>query len=410
MYKTRKDPKGRVLKKGETYSKGKNLYVFSYTDPCGKRNSFYANDIKELRDKEEVLQRNLFDGIDAYLLAKADVNYVFDRYIETKYGIKNSTKANYIYAYNKYVRDTLGKRKLSTVRYSDVVLFYKTLLDKGLSAGTIDNVHTVLHSALQIAVRDNIIRMNPADGAMAEVKRRIGRVSSRHSLTYEQEKAFLDYIENNPNEERWVALFTVMFGTGCRIGEIIGLRWDDVDFENRIININHNVTYGPRVDNSFKCEFDVTLPKTKAGIRNIPMLDKVYNVLVKEKSMQEQKVRRSNYELAGMKNFVFYNRYGSIHNPSSINRVIKRIVNDYNNNEILQAISEDREPVIIPQFSCHIARHTFCSRLCENDSNIKLIQQVMGHKDIQTTLDIYSEISEYKCKEIFEGLNYKNVI
>ena len=178
------------------YSKGKNLYVFSYTDPCGKRNSFYAKDIKKLRDKEKMLQRNLFDGLDAYLLAKADVNYVFDRYIETKYGLKNSTKANYIYAYNKYVRDTLGKRKLSTVRYSDVVLFYKTLLDKGLSAGTIDNVHTVLHSALQIAVRDNIIRMNPADGAMAEVKRRIGRVSSRHSLTYEQEKARQDAGKN----------------------------------------------------------------------------------------------------------------------------------------------------------------------------------------------------------------------
>ena len=78
--------------------------------------------------------------------------------------------------------------------------------------------------------------------------------------------------------------------------------------------------------------------------------------------------------------------------------------------EIVDAKKEGREPVIIPDFSCHITRHTFCTRLCENETNVKVIQSVMGHKDIQTTLDIYAEVSESKKKDIFDQLNDHDVI
>lgn len=76
----------------------------------------------------------------------------------------------------------------------------------------------------------------------------------------------------------------------------------------------------------------------------------------------------------------------------------------------MDAKREGREPVIIPNFSCHITRHTFCTRLCENGTNAKVIQSVMGHKDIQTTLGIYAEVSENKKKDIFEQLNNQDVI
>ena len=76
----------------------------------------------------------------------------------------------------------------------------------------------------------------------------------------------------------------------------------------------------------------------------------------------------------------------------------------------MDAKKEGREPVIIPDFSCHITRHTFCTRLCENETNVKVIQSVMGHKDIQTTLDIYAEVSEKKKKDIFDQLNDHDVI
>ena len=66
-----------------------------------------------------------------------------------------------------------------------------------------------------------------------------------------------------------VSVFVFLLGTGCRIGEAIGIRWDDVDMKKRTININHSLTYYTRSDNSFKCEFGVSEPKTEAGIRTI---------------------------------------------------------------------------------------------------------------------------------------------
>lgn len=115
-------------------------------------------------------------------------------------------------------------------------------------------------------------------------------------------------------------------------------------------------------------------------------------------------------EIGGFSNFIFCNRFGSLHNPAAINRAIKRIVNDCNANEIIKAKREHREPVIVPRFSSHIARHTFCTRLCENETNVKVIQSVMGHKDIQTTLDIYAEVSEKKKLDVFEQLNEEDIL
>ena len=397
MAKVRKDSKGRLLKKGEGYRKDLKLYYYSYTDPYKKRRVIYAKDLPELRDMERNLERDRLDGIDLYVQSKTDVNYVFDRYIETKRDLKSSTMTNYLYTFNRYVRDTFGKRGIASVRYSDVVMFYNSILDRGLSISIVDNIHTVLHPTFQMAVRDRVIRINPTDGAIAEIKKKTKKSAGvRHALTREQEKAFLNYINSNPDEQRWVPLFTFMFGTGCRIGEVIGLRWDDVDMDNRIININHNVTYYPRSENSYKCSYEITTTKTEAGMRTIPMLDRVYDALLLEKKNQKMRGYECLTEIGGMTNFIFRNRFGGIYNPEGVNKVIKRIVSDYNSQEIISANREQREPVIIPSFSCHIIRHTFCARLCENETNIKVIQSVMGHKDIQTTLNIYAEVSDQK--------------
>ena len=152
-----------------------------------------------------------------------------------------------------------------------------------------------------------------------------------------------------------------MFGTGCRIGEIIGLRWEDVDFDNRMITIDHNITYYPRSDKSYKSEFRLSLPKTAAGIRTVPMIDEVYEALLDEEHCQDEGGMFCTTEVEGMSGFIFCNRFGNLHNPAGINRAIKRHVEDCNAKEVISAKREKREPVILPWFSCHIARHTFCS-------------------------------------------------
>lgn len=97
--------------------------------------------------------------------------------------------------------------------------------------------------------------------------------------------------------------------------------------------------------------------------------------------------------------------FWTIFSPTIIG--LKRIFDHYNSAEILQAKKEKREPVILPRFSCHVLRHTFATRLCEAESNLKVIQSVMGHKSVETTMDIYAEATNRRKQESFENLSAK---
>ena len=120
------------------------------------------------------------------------------------------------------------------------------------------------------------------------------------------------------------------------------------------------------------------------------MTDDLYEALRASYELQEE-FGFCQAEIDGMSGFVFMNRFGSIHNPGGVNDAIERIRTNYNTKEILAAAKEGREPVVIPHFSCHQIRHTFATRLCEVEGNLKVIQTIMGHADIRTTMDIYAE-------------------
>ena len=400
----RKDPKGRALRKGEIYRESDGRYAYGYVDPYGKRKFIYSKDLKKLREREEKLFKDQLDGLNVYVMGKASLNFVFDRYISTKSELRETTYTNYTYMYDRFVREGFGKRKIGEIKYSDVLYFYYDLLnDRGLQVNTLETIHTVLHPTFQLAVRDDIIRNNPSDGVMAEIKKKnTKKKNMRHALTIEQQRAFMNYIASSPVFVHWNPIFTVLLGTGCRIGEVVGLRWSDVDMEKRTIDINHSMTYYPRRTDTYKCEFKVSLPKTEAGIRILPMMQPVYEALQSEYERQKED-GFCTAVVDGMSGFIFSNRFGMIHNPAAINRAIRRIIEAHNAEEIIKAKKEKREPVIIPHFSCHHLRHTFCSRFCENETNIK-IQEIMGHASIETTMDIYAEVNSDKKKESIEKL------
>ena len=401
----RKDPKGRALRKGEIYRESDGRYAYGYVDPYGKRKFIYSKDLKKLREREEKLFKDQLDGLNVYVMGKASLNFVFDRYISTKSELRETTYTNYTYMYDRFVREGFGKRKIGEIKYSDVLYFYYDLLnDRGLQVNTLETIHTVLHPTFQLAVRDDIIRNNPSDGVMAEIKKKnTKKKNMRHALTIEQQRAFMNYIASSPIFVHWNSIFTVLLGTGCRIGEVVGLRWSDIDMEKRTIDINHSMTYYPRRTDTYKCEFKVSLPKTEAGTRILPMMQPVYEALQSEYERQKED-GFCTAVVDGMSGFIFSNRFGMIHNPAAINRAIRRILGAHNAEEIVKAKKEKREPIIIPHFSCHHLRHTFCSRFCENETNIKIIQEIMGHASIETTMDIYGEVNSDKKKESIEKL------
>lgn len=304
------------------------------------------------------------------------------------------------------MHDEIGVKDIASIKYSDIKKFYIHLIkDIGFKPAGMEIIHTILHPIFTTAVRDGLIRINPTDGVMAEIKKSHDwEKPKRHALTESQQSAFISYISRNRKYLHWLPVFTVLLGTGCRVGEIVGLRWSDCDFDENLISVNHNLIY--RLQDSGKCEYHITTPKSKSGIRIIPMLSEVKMALLQEKTNQLE-TGFNQTMIDGYSGFIFQNRFGECLNAHCINRAIDRISRDYNNEETETAEKEQREPELLPHFSAHNLRHTFCTRFCENETNLKIIQEIMGHADISTTMNIYNEATKEKKIESFAKLEGK---
>ena len=405
---SRKDSRGYVLKTGEC-QRNDGRYSYAYTDKEGKRHTVYATSLADLRKKERQIIRDIEDGIDAHAPEKVTLNQLFDKYFSQKYDLKPTTRANYKYCFDRYVREGFGKRKITDIKYTDVKEYYYSIIqDKGLSSATLDNIHTTLHPTFQMGVRDGLLRTNPTDGVMAEIKKsRFWDKKKRRSLTIPQQKELTEFLKNNREFHGWAPVIMILLGTGMRIGECMGLRWDDLDFEKRMISVNHNLTDRPYEDGKFARH--IQTPKTRAGARTIPMIDEVFDAFLEEYEMQKC-MGFSSQTIDGYTNFVFLTDGGSVMSASSVNRAIKLIIKAHNDEEEAKAKEENREPVLLPDFSAHILRHTFCTRLCENETNLKMIQSVMGHADISTTMDIYADATDEKKQEIMANLQGKIIL
>lgn len=176
-------------------------------------------------------------------------------------------------------------------------------------------------------------------------------------------------------------------------GECLGLRWEDLDFENRMISVNHNLTDRP--DDNGKCGKHIQTPKTAAGNRVIPMIEEVFQAFLTEYEIQSC-LGFCEEEIDGYSGFVFSTSRHTVYSAAAVNNAIHRAVSAYNKRETTRAMKEDREALLLPDFSAHNLRHTFCTRFCENETNLKVIQDIMGHADISTTMDIYAEATEEK--------------
>ena len=224
----RKDKDRIVLKTGESQRKN-GTYQFRWSDRNGKRHYIYAKTLEELREKEVQVSVDQFEGIKAEA-RYVTINEMFDLWCQLKRGLKNNTFENYKYMYNTFVRPNFGKLRLSILKKSDVKRFYNSLADElHLKASTIDNIHTVLHQVLDMAVDDNYIRSNPSDHVLKELKQsHVFKTEKRRGLTMPEQELLLSFLKGSQLYSHWYPIFAVMIGTGLRVGEVTGLRWCDI--------------------------------------------------------------------------------------------------------------------------------------------------------------------------------------
>lgn len=383
MTKERLSFDGHVLLKGESQRKD-GLYCYRWTDVNGVRKAFYANTLMELRIIEKRLQLIEQAGLIEYYCAT--VNDAYEVWCDLKHGIRENTMYNYKQVYNTHVRNSLGKRKILEIRPTDVKRFYYSLYDtKRLSFNTLDHIQTVLYQVLQLAVDDSVLTGNPAANALKDLKREKNYPKKDiEVLEIEQEKGFLEYCRNNASHAKWYPLFAVMLGSGMRVGEVCALQHKDIDFRRGVIHIRHSLSVS-----GAGCS--ILDPKTKSGYRDIPMLKSVRKALLMEIHRQKKNGIKCKVSIGEYSDFFFLNKLGNVQNQQSINRALQRTVMDYNCRCIE---SGENEKVIISGITSHTFRKTFITRMCESGMNVRDIMKIAGHSDIQTTMTVYTQVTD----------------
>jgi len=372
----RKDNKGRVLKDGESQRKD-GRYVYRYT----KNNithSIYGDTLENLRKQEAELKRDLEDGI-RIDCGNITLNDMYSKWLLTKSTLKDSTFTNYKYLYEANIKDILGNIPLKKIKKSDIKAFYQSLLtvnskrpkqksvEKPRALSTITNIHNLLYQIFDLAVEDDYIRKNPCHNAMKDIKATAPKKEKVKSLKDKELKAFLNYTKNSKKYSHWWPAFMILANSGLRVGELTALCWEsDIDFENECMHISKTLSY--RSTRSGYCGYTLTSPKTENGYRTVPMTPTVKETLQKLYEDYKEFNLTSNISIGGRTDFVFLNKYKNPHTEKTLNLALARILKDYDKYESEQAILENREPLKIPKFTCHVLRHPYVKHTTKNIS------------------------------------------
>lgn len=390
---TKKDSKGRNLKQNEDQLKD-GRYRYRYTDKYGNRKAVYAwrlvrtdktpigkKDDLSLREKIRQIERDIDDGIRTYD-AMITVLELLNRYLATKSNIAITTKNNYLHIIEKNIKpNKLSSMKICNVKKSDIKQFYAYLFNELIfTTGTIQLYQNVLFPAFQLAVEDSLIRLNPCKGCMKDYVH--GSYSStKYPLNREEQNVLINFVKNDNIFSKYYVMIATMLSTGCRIGEIIGLTWDDIDFENKCIHITHQIIYKKK---DGRIQHYSELPKNRT-CRDVPLQNEIISILKKHKDNTYFMSKISSYKVDGYSNFVFLNSQMRLYTPNTIVRAFHEIRDSYN-----ETVEEDG--VMLPDFSPHTLRHTYCTRMAENGIDIKVLQEIMGHKTIAVTMQVYNHV------------------
>lgn len=412
MIRERRDNKGRLLRTNESQIKN-GSYVFRYFDPeTGKRKSVTCwrlmpedppvegrNEPDSLRELEDRINRAISKKTRKLAEPRYTLNDYWEKFITTKCNIAESTMVKYVYLYNKHIREELGRRLVTVIRYEHIRRFYAKKMKEGLSFSSISHMHNIIEPVLEIAFREHLIDENPATGVIKEFSgRREWEPRSMDALTVKQQKVLVEYVASSLTFREVRPILTVFLGTGLRGGELIGLTWQNVDFERGSIIINHTLHYDTTLEG--RCHYYITYPKTRRGIREIPMFTDVRNALQELYEHREDHNSQCQPVIDGHTNFVFRDIKGKLYTTSRLNLRWRNIVKAYNEEELHKAAKEGREPYLLPKFTCHTLRHTFCTRLFEsNKVSIKSVQKLMGHAFAETAIRVYYACTTERNRE-----------
>lgn len=383
MAERRKDPKGRVLKEGESFRKSDGLYTFRYKDAKGKVKAIYDSNLSELRKKEDEILKYLDQGID-YAGGSVTVIELVERYISLKQGVRHNTKIGYNFVLNLIKKENFGSRTIRDIKPSDAQRWFIKMNKDGRRYSTLCTVRGVLKPAFQMAYEEDVIRKNPFDFVITKY---IENDSERRiALTAEEYTTWMDFIKNDKTYSKCYDEFVVLFGTGMRVSEFCGLTVNDLDFENKRIRVDHQILR----DN--KGRYYIEKTKTESGRRFIPMtndvLEALKNILKKRPRMKKE------FLIDGYSGFFLFDKNN---NP----KVALHIENEFRWALIKYRKLHPDKP--LPHITPHVCRHTFCTNMAGAGMDPKVLQYIMGHSEIEVTMNVYTHMNyERASAQMFE--------
>ena len=274
--------------------------------------------------------------------------------------VKQSTFENYTYIARLHIIPELGRVRLRALKSRDVRRHYREKLDAGLSPRTVQIIHTVLRKALQQAVRDDVLPRNICDAVTAPRQRK----KEMQPLTPEQAKRLLE----NVREDRLRALYVLAITAGLREGELLGLRWDDVDLERKLLQVRRQLTR-TRDGLSF------TAPK-RGKARVVRLTDIAIAALKAHREAQNEERARAG-SLWEETSLVFTSSIGT---PVDVGNLTYRSFRP-----LLKSAD-------LPRIRFHDLRHTCATLLLSKGTHPKIVQEMLGHANISMTMDTYSHV------------------
>lgn len=381
MVEKRRDNKNRILRSGESQRKD-GRYVYKYTDLLGKTRFAYAwklvptdkiptgkRDDISLREKEMEIQKDIHDGIDI-IGKKMTVCELYAKQTRQRGNVRYNTVQGRNRLMSLLMADKLGSCSIESVKQSDAKEWVLRMKQKGISYKTINNDKRSLKAAFYTAIQDDCLRKNPFDFQLSTVIQ--DDTEPKTPLTSEQEKALLSFIREDSIYHKYYHEFIILLGTGLRISELCGLTDNDLDFDNKLIKVDHQLLRNGATG------YYIEKPKTQSGIRQIPMTEKVYNAL---KCVMEGRKKIKEINISDYRNFLFLNQNGYPKTASGYDNMFRRLVKKYN---------ESYEIALPKVMTPHTLRHTFCTNLANAGMNPKALQYIMGHSNIAMTLDYYA--------------------
>lgn len=350
--------KGKELGKGISQRKD-GRFSARYTTSSGFRKQKYFKSLSECRQwlAEELFKKE-HCNVENYdeMTTETWYDYWFNEL--KKDNIKKNTRKTYNDRWRINVKPFIGNKPLNKVTAIDLLGIMKNMKEKNYADSTMNHTRGLLHQLFDTAVDLDIIDKNPVKRQMHDVKGRA--TEKKEALTDEELEKFLNEAKHRTKYNQYAFILQ----TGLRIGELIALTWDDIDFEKRMLTVNKTMEY-----RSSEGQWHIGTPKTKSSNRKIYLNDLAIDIL-KDQRRKNMSLKQIPIEFAKQ---VFLTRNGTPTKNSAYDTSIVAIC----------------DKVGIRRFGIHILRHTFATRCARAGMKPQVLKKIMGHAKIKTTMDIY---------------------